>query len=129
MKLKHDTEADAIYIYLSDKPYAYGMDLDDERRIDYTSDNTPRGVELLCVSDGVNIDSLPRIDEIAKILEAEGIKIYEMKQQSYTDIAYSPIFEVRLASPTTIKRKVYYSLKEEVTDWSSTSHSFVTMPK
>ena len=35
MEFKYDAQADAIYIYLSDKPYAYGKDLDDERRIDY----------------------------------------------------------------------------------------------
>ena len=128
MKFKHDAQADAIYIYLSDKPYAYGKDLDDERRIDYAADNTPIGVELLCVSKGINLDGLPNVDEIAGVMKGEGIKIYEMKQQSYTDIAYSPIFEVKVASPT-IKRKVYAGLKEEVTDWSSTSHSFVTMPK
>ena len=75
MKSKYDPEGDAIYIYLSEKPYAYGTDLDDDRRIDYASDNTPIGVELLCVSDGVNLDSLPRIDEIAEVLEDEGIKI------------------------------------------------------
>ena len=81
MKSKYDAEADAIYIYLGEKPYAYGTDLDDERRIDYASDNTPIGVELLCVSDGVNLDSLPRIDEIAKVLEAERVKIYVMGQR------------------------------------------------
>ena len=70
MKFKHDPQADAIYIYLRDKPYAYGKDLDDERRIDYAADNTPIGVELLCVSKGVNLDSLPHVDEIAKLLEA-----------------------------------------------------------
>ncbi len=70
MKLKHDKIADAIYIKLSKMPYAYGKDLDDLRRIDYASDNTPRGVELLCVSRGVNLDSLPHKDKIAKLLEA-----------------------------------------------------------
>lgn len=70
MEFKHDAQADAIYIYLSNKPYAYGKDLDDERRIDYASDNTPIGVELLCVSKGVNLDGLPCKDEIADILKA-----------------------------------------------------------
>ncbi|MCL0053138.1 DUF2283 domain-containing protein [Dehalococcoidales bacterium] len=74
MKFKYDAEADAIYIYLSEKPYAYGTDLDDERRIDYASDNTPIGVELLCVSDGVNWDGLPCKDEIAEILKANMIR-------------------------------------------------------
>jgi len=74
MKFKHDAQADAIYIYLSSKPYAYGKDLDDERRIDFASDNTPIGVELLCVSNGVNLDGLPCKDEIAEILKANVIR-------------------------------------------------------
>ncbi|MCL0046453.1 DUF2283 domain-containing protein [Dehalococcoidales bacterium] len=74
MKFKYDAEADAIYIYFSEKPYAYGTDLDDERRIDYASNNTPIGVELLCVSDGVNLDGLPCKDEIAEILKANMIR-------------------------------------------------------
>ena len=77
MKSKYDAEADAIYIYLSDKPYAYGKDLDDERRVDYASDNTPIGVELLCVRKGVNVDGLPQMDEIAKTISSQGIKVYK----------------------------------------------------
>lgn len=93
MEFKHDVQADAVYIYLSDKPYAYGKDLDDERRIDYASDSTLIGVELLCVSDGVNLDGLPCIDEIAEILEAEGIKIYVIgRQPSITWQGYSNMF-------------------------------------
>ena len=79
MKFKHDTQADAVYIYLSDMPYAYGKDLDDERRIDYASYNTPVGVELLCVSMGVNLYGLPRKDETAEILEHNGIRTYIME--------------------------------------------------
>ncbi len=70
MEFKRDTEADAVYISLSSKPYAYGKDLDDERRIDYAADDTPIGVELLCVSRGVKLDGLPRKDEIAEVLKA-----------------------------------------------------------
>lgn len=79
MKFKHDVEADAAYIYLSDEPYAYGRDLDDLRRIDYASYNTPIGVELLCVSKGVNLYGLPRKGEIAEILERNGIRAYLME--------------------------------------------------
>ena len=53
MYIKYDKQADAVYILLSNKPYAYGKDLDNERRIDYDADGNPRGVELLCVSGGV----------------------------------------------------------------------------
>jgi len=50
IKYTHDKNADAIYIELSDKPYAYTVELDESRNIDYSEDNTPIGIELLYVS-------------------------------------------------------------------------------
>jgi len=76
MEIKHDKQADAIYILLSNKPYAYGKDLDNERRIDYDAKDNPRGVELLCVSTGVITDDLPNRAEIERALDDRGIKIY-----------------------------------------------------
>ena len=105
MKLKYDKQADAIYIYFSDAPYAYGKDLDTERRVDYAIDGTPRGVELLCVSDGVNVDDLPRKDEIAEILEINGIKAYTTQGYSVTEQVFD---DVDLSSSS-------FREKEEVT--------------
>ena len=76
MDIKYDKRADAIYILLSNKPYAYGKDLDNERRIDYDVNGNPRGVELLCVSTGVITDDLPNRVEIEHALEDRGIKVY-----------------------------------------------------
>ena len=76
MRVEHDTEADAIYIYLTDEPCASGKDLDHERRIDYDADGNPRGVELLCVSTGVTTDDLPSRAEIERALDERGIKVY-----------------------------------------------------
>lgn len=117
MEYKHDVQADAIYILLNNKPYAYGKDLDDERRIDYATNNTPVGVELLNVSKGVNLDGLPRVDEIAEAIEAKGIKIYEMIRYAYiTSDTSSVLFDVKLASPATRERQGYTAgLKQEVT--------------
>jgi len=53
---------------MSNEDYACGTDIDDCRRVDYDSRNKPIGVELLCVSKGVNLDELPRRAEIAKLL-------------------------------------------------------------
>jgi uncharacterized protein YuzE len=74
--LKHDKKADAIYITLSDEPYSYGEDLDDERRVDYDVNGKPRGIELLCVSTGVFTDGLPQRAEIEKMLGNKGIRVY-----------------------------------------------------
>jgi len=76
MKLKYDKAADAVYIKLTDKPYAYGKDLDDLRRIDYDANDNPRGIELLCVSAGVNTDDLPNKEEVERALGDKGIKVY-----------------------------------------------------
>ena len=75
MELKYDRIADAIYIKLSNMPYAYGKDLDDLRRIDFDADGNPRGIELLCVSGGVDVIDLPNSEIITRILEDRHIKI------------------------------------------------------
>ena len=76
MYIKYDKQADAVYILLSNKPYAYGKDLDNEKRIDYDVDGNPRGVGLLCVSTGVITDDLPNRVEIERALESRGIRSY-----------------------------------------------------
>lgn len=76
MRLVHDKKADAIYIHLTDAPYAYGKDLDNERRIDYDAEGNPIGIELLCVSTGVVTDDLPNKKEVEQLLEKRGIKVY-----------------------------------------------------
>jgi len=76
MTYKYDREADAIYISLGDAPYAYGKDIDNERRIDYAADGTPIGVEMTCVSAGVEVENLPQSAEIVKLLEKLHIRVY-----------------------------------------------------
>lgn len=76
MKVKYDKKADAIYILLSAEPYAYGKDLDEERRIDYDAEGNPRGIELLCVSAGVITEDLPNRAEVERALGQRGIKVY-----------------------------------------------------
>lgn len=70
-----DREADAVYVTLSDQPYAFGEDIDHERRVDYAADGTPIGIELLCVSDGVDLSHLPRVDEVTATLRELGIRV------------------------------------------------------
>ena len=76
MKITHDREADAIYILLSNEPYAYGSDLDEERRIDYDANNNPMGIELLCVSEGIITNDLPNRAEVEQALDDRGIRTY-----------------------------------------------------
>ena len=77
MILKHDPEADAIYVTLRDVPYLGGHDIDDSHRVDFGSDHRPRGIELLNVSHGVRVEGLPAAVEIADLLRAHGIPVVE----------------------------------------------------
>lgn len=74
LKSTYDKEADAVYVYLADKPYCYTKSLDNMRYIDYARDDTPIGVELLGVSNGVNTDDLPSSGEIMQVLQSKKIK-------------------------------------------------------
>jgi uncharacterized protein YuzE len=76
VRLSYDREADAIYITLRELPYAYGEDIDHERRVDYSAYGEPIGVELLCVSDGVNVDDLPDQATIVRLLEEHRIMVF-----------------------------------------------------
>lgn len=76
MKIEFDRKADSIYIYFAKKPIAYTKKLDDMRYIDYSEDDSPIGVELLCVKDGVVIDNLPNRAEIERYLGDKGIRIF-----------------------------------------------------
>lgn len=76
IKMTYDKEADAIYLYLSNKKVSYSKELDAERIIDYSEDGELRGIEFLRVSDGVNTDELPFRAEIERVLYDRGIKTY-----------------------------------------------------
>ena len=69
MRIEYDQSADAIYVWLREVPYAYGRDLDESRRIDYGADHQPLGVELLDVSQGIDLRGLPAAAQIAKAIE------------------------------------------------------------
>jgi uncharacterized protein YuzE len=68
MRVTYDREADAIYVWLRDVPYAYGRNLDESRRVDYAADHHPIGIEFLDVSQGVDLRGLPDAKTIASEL-------------------------------------------------------------
>ncbi len=132
MRLERDEQADAVYVRMSSEPYSYGKDLDDERRVDYGSDDAPIGVELLCVSNGVNVAGLPFADEIAALLEGSGIPVHAMapvqvKQGSTLKLV--TWMEVAASQGTASADYSVKVLKGEDEPWTSTSHSYVTMLK
>jgi len=76
LRIEHDVQANALYVYLRDAPYAYGKSLDDARHIDYGADDQPIGVEFLNVSRGVNVDGVPEQRRIGRALEEYNIKVF-----------------------------------------------------
>ena len=76
MNMEYDKKADAIYIYLCDEPVDHTQKLDDLRYVDYAYDDTPVGIELLCVSDGVITNDLPQRAEVESLLEKHHIKLF-----------------------------------------------------
>jgi len=50
--------------------------LDGSRLIDYAEDGGPVGIELLEVSDGVNLDGLPQRDVIERLLAEHHIPLF-----------------------------------------------------
>ncbi len=74
LRSEYDPQADILYVYLSDLPYAFGEDLDYARRVDYAKDGTPVGVELLYVSQGVDLRALPQASDLAAVLEQYNIR-------------------------------------------------------
>ena len=71
----HDKDSNAIYIRFATGRYHHGNDLDPERRIDFDENGNPLGVELLCVSTGVDLTRLPEPSRLAKMLASRGVKI------------------------------------------------------
>jgi hypothetical protein len=74
-QLKYGRESDAAYFRIRGLPYAYGEDIDLERRVGHASDGTPIGIELLDVSGGVDLDHLPERDGVARLLEKHAIPV------------------------------------------------------
>jgi uncharacterized protein YuzE len=69
--LTHDAEADAVYVRLAEGRVERTVPLDDLRLVDYAADSSVIGVELLDVSDGVDLRGLPSAEVIAQLLPDE----------------------------------------------------------
>lgn len=76
MRVEYDREADALYIWLRDLPYAFGVDLDHARHVDYAEDRLPVGIELLNVTRGVNLEDLPERATIERLLMDRDIRVF-----------------------------------------------------
>jgi len=76
MNFEYDRTADAVYILINDVKYGHSECLDETRFIDYGENGVIRGIELLFVGGGVELNSLPYQAKVKELLQRYGIKIY-----------------------------------------------------
>ena len=76
MKFEYDRNVDAIYISINDVRHHHSQEIDESRFIDYGDNDVIRGVELLYVTSGVDLNDLPYQAEIKELLTQNGIKTF-----------------------------------------------------
>jgi uncharacterized protein YuzE len=76
MHLTYDETADAVYVYFSRNDVDRTEELTDLVNVDYDAEGKPVGVEFLNVSDGIDLDAVPRRDEVARLLEDRRFRIF-----------------------------------------------------
>lgn len=75
-ELKHDPEADAAYVRLSDCRVARTEDVGAGRLVDYDAAGQPVGVEFLAVSRGAKTAGLPQREALERALVDHDIRLY-----------------------------------------------------
>ena len=76
VQLEHDTEADVVYVRLSDHRVARTEDLGAGRLADYDAAGKPVGVEFLGVSRGADTDGVPDRPVVEQSLCEHHIPLY-----------------------------------------------------
>ena len=74
MRLTIDRETDAAYVYVTDYEVARTRTLDENRIVDLDSAGEIRGIELLNISRGVELDGLPFAKELSDLFRDNGIR-------------------------------------------------------
>jgi uncharacterized protein YuzE len=87
-----DTRSDGIYTQLIDEPVAYTREVDHDRVIDYAADGTPVGIDLLGVSEGIDLSDLPHGDAIVDLW-------IEQLGQKYRIEDYPEVLSYLIANP------------------------------
>lgn len=76
--LEYDESVDAAYLVAADGPWDHQERLDDARGINYASDGTVLGIEILSPRRrGVVLEGLPYPDDVARVMRAVGFRILE----------------------------------------------------
>lgn len=79
--LEYDESVDAAYLVAAEGDWDHQERLDDARGINYTTDGTILGIEILSPKRrGVVLDGLPYQDDVARVMRAVGFRILETAQ-------------------------------------------------
>lgn len=75
---EHDSESDAIYVWLIDEPARRSVQIDDCRTIDYSEDRRVVGIEFLGVGGGIDLSDIPFRHTVEQLIGdlGLGIKIF-----------------------------------------------------
>jgi uncharacterized protein YuzE len=76
MFLTYDEQADAVYVQFARNSVARTEELSDSVAVDYDADGRAVGVEFLDVSEGIDLDQVPRRAQVTKLLEERHFKIF-----------------------------------------------------
>lgn len=77
MRVEREPDEDSIYIEFTPEPAARTEVLTEQLIIDYDADGSVTGVEVLDVTDGVDLDALPTDLEmqVGRVLEEHGVRV------------------------------------------------------
>ena len=73
MRLEHDPQADAAYVYVSDEDVTRTDRVDQDRAIDYGANGQIVGYDFMNVRRGVRVDDLEHSRQLSETLCAAGI--------------------------------------------------------
>jgi uncharacterized protein YuzE len=76
--LQYDESVDAAYLIAQEGTWDHQDRLDDARGVDFASDGTIIGIELLSPRrHGVLLDGLPYREDVARVMRSVGFRILE----------------------------------------------------
>lgn len=76
MQLTYDEITDALYVYFSQADVVRTVEMTPQLLVDYDGQGNVRGVEILDASKGVDLDRVPRREDLARLLEARNFPVY-----------------------------------------------------
>ena len=78
MLLEYDESVDAAHLTLSDAAWDHHVRLDDARGINYATDGSVIGIEILSPRrNGVLVDGLPYLEDVTRVLRSVGFRVIE----------------------------------------------------